>query len=157
MKTWCAVGAIGTVLLLAGWWLSPSWPAAIAGGVGMIGVLGALVRRDWTAPPTLVGLAVVAQVALPRRPEWALVVLVTVLLALFLALGEMHQNRLGTGRWSVASGPHLVPIGACVAAALLVACVYLAPTVAVAAELAVGIGAAGCAVLLLLVAHSSPD
>lgn len=152
MKTSGSVGVVGAALLLTGWWLSTSWVAAVAGVVGLLGLIACLFKRRWHAPPSLVGLAVIVQVAVPRQPNWALVVLAGVLLAVFLALSEIHENRLDSAGWSVAAGPHRLTVGAGVVAVLLAAGAHVAITRGTAADIAVAIGAAaGVAVLLLAV------
>lgn len=150
MKTSGSVGVVGVALLLTGWWLSTSWVAAVAGVVGLLGLLAVLIRRRWHAPPSLVGVAVIAQVAVPRQPNWTLVVLAGVLLAVFLALSEIHESRLDSASWSVATGPHRVPVGAGVVTVLLAAGVHVAITRGPAADIALAIGAAACVALLLL-------
>lgn len=154
MITRYAVGANGVALLAVGWAVGGGVWAAVAGVAGLLALGAVVARRGWAGAAVVVAVAFMAEVALAGSPDWALVLLGAVLLACFLALGELHENGVdvhGTGADARAAvRPHVVPVLACVAAAVIAIVAAVLPLDGDVVVVAASIAAAACVGVLIL-------
>lgn len=154
MITRWAAAASGVALLAVGWAVGGGVWAAVAALVGLLALAAVVARRAWAESAVAVAAAFIAEVALAENPNWALVLIGVVLLACFLALGELHENGIhlngADAHARSAVRPHVVPVLACVAAAVIAIVAAVLPLDGDVVVVAASIAAAACVGVLIL-------